>query len=147
MGEKRIETGVDDLIRLLKDNQKHFIEDVSKELNISLDVLKLWIDFLVEEKIISIEYSFTKPFIFLSENKNLSNVQNITFNTFKQNFIEQAKKNKLPETKFDFFWQKKLMEELEKSKEFFYTQAKNRKLIDLDTLWQTYIKKVLNETK
>ncbi len=58
-----IETGIDKLVKLVKEKAKISMEDAAKELGVSLTVVEEWADFLEEEGIISIEYKFTKAFL------------------------------------------------------------------------------------
>ncbi|MBL7055029.1 hypothetical protein ISS05_04695 [Candidatus Woesearchaeota archaeon] len=58
-----IETGVDKLVRLVKERARISMEDAAKQLGLSLTIIEEWADFLEEEGIISIEYKFTKPFL------------------------------------------------------------------------------------
>jgi chromosome segregation ATPase len=59
----KIETGVDRLVELVSQEKKISIDDAAKKLGISKVVIQEWADFLEEEKIISIEYSFNKTFL------------------------------------------------------------------------------------
>jgi chromosome segregation ATPase len=59
----RIETGVDRLVELINQDKRISIEDAAKKLGISKVVIQEWADFLEEEKIISIEYKFSKTFL------------------------------------------------------------------------------------
>ena len=58
-----IETGVDKLVRIVKERGKIALADAAKELGVSTSVIQEWVDFLEEEGIISVEYSLTKPFL------------------------------------------------------------------------------------
>ena len=58
-----IETGVDKLVKLVKERSKISIDDAAKELGVSLTVIEEWADFIEEEGIISKEYKFTKSFL------------------------------------------------------------------------------------
>lgn len=58
-----IETGVDKLVKLIKERSKISMDDAAKELGVSLTVVEEWADFIEEEGIIRIEYKFTKPFL------------------------------------------------------------------------------------
>jgi len=58
-----IETGVDKLVKLVRERSRISMEDAAKELGVSLTVIEEWSDFLEEEGIISLEYKFTKPFL------------------------------------------------------------------------------------
>ncbi|MBT3721560.1 hypothetical protein HN789_03940 [archaeon] len=57
---KNIETGVDKLVELVNKEKKISIDDAAKTLGISTVVIREWAEFLDEEKIISIEYKFSK---------------------------------------------------------------------------------------
>ncbi len=145
MDSKRVETGVDALISLLEDGKKHFIDDLSKNLDVSLDVVQLWIDFLVEEKIISIEYSFTKPFVFLNRksNKTVSDKE-VDLNYFKDLFFDSANEKKIPSDQIETLWKNKLETELNKFEDFFKSESEKRNLKDISTLWKSYKAKVQN---
>lgn len=67
-----VETGVDNLIRLLKEKGKISIPQASDELKVPQKTIESWVDFLVEEHKIGIEYKFTTPFIFMLEEKKES---------------------------------------------------------------------------
>ncbi len=59
----KIETGVDRLVDLINLEKKISVDDAANKLGISKVVIQEWADFLEEEKIISIEYSFSKTFL------------------------------------------------------------------------------------
>ena len=52
MPDDTITTGVDALLELLKSTEKIAMPDAAKKLNVPLDTLQSWVDFLVEERII-----------------------------------------------------------------------------------------------
>lgn len=146
MGEERVETGVDSLIHLLEDGKKHFLEDVAKTLDVSIEVLKLWVDFLVEEKVITIEYSFTKPFIFLNKAKKTQaqiEEEKYSFDGFKKTFEDQARSKKIPESDIKKYWQSHLLNITSKLKDFFIREAKKRNLENPDKLWIEYTNKLM----
>lgn len=60
---KNIETGVDKLVELINREKKVSVEDTAKKLGIGVVVIREWADFLEEEKIISIEYKFSKTIL------------------------------------------------------------------------------------
>ena len=45
------------------------MEDASKILKLPMNVVQSLVDFLVEEKIFGIEYKFTTPYIYISQEK------------------------------------------------------------------------------
>jgi hypothetical protein len=58
----RIQTGVDKLVALIKEKHKISLDDAAKILGVSKTVVTEWADFLEEESLIEIKYSFTKTF-------------------------------------------------------------------------------------
>ena len=58
-----IETGVDKLVKIVKERGKIALVDAAKELGVSTTVIQEWVDFLEDEGIISVEYKLTKPFL------------------------------------------------------------------------------------
>ena len=58
-----IETGVDKLVKIVKERGRIALADAAKELGVSATVIQEWVDFLEEEGIISVEYKLTKPYI------------------------------------------------------------------------------------
>lgn len=139
-GLKRVETGVDQLVKFLQGRGMIDMKEAASKLGMPLDVIQSWVDFLVEEEIVGIEYKFTKPYIYIMDktpgrvSKQLSN--------YKKRFEDAVKKNEMPETKTNFLWKSHLLNELEKQKEFFYQQANLRNLDNPDQLWDEYKKRV-----
>ena len=63
MGNQIVTTEVDALIKLVKDKKEISMEDAAKQLGMPIATIESWATFLEEEKIMSIEYKFTKPFL------------------------------------------------------------------------------------
>ena len=59
----KIETGVDKLVELISQVKSVSIDDAAKKLGISKVVIQEWADFLEEEKLITIEYKFSKTIL------------------------------------------------------------------------------------
>ncbi|MGV8168783.1 MAG: hypothetical protein ACP5N3_01890, partial [Candidatus Nanoarchaeia archaeon] len=64
---KSIQTGVDKLVEVIGTSKKISLDDASKQLGVSPQVIQEWADFLEKEKLITIEYSFSK--VWLCEKK------------------------------------------------------------------------------
>ena len=58
-----IETGVDKLVKLVKEMGRISLSDAAKALGVSQTVVQEWVDFLEEEGILGIEYTLTKPYL------------------------------------------------------------------------------------
>jgi hypothetical protein len=148
MAEARVETGVDELIGFLDSHGKSSLKEASTALNIPEATLQLWVDFLVEERILGLEYKFTKPYVFLNkEDKARSLLQGgdsvtKTVSDFRDEFFTQAKKKQLPESTIQGLWQAHLDEALEQRKEFFLREAKKRYVEKPEQLFIIYKRKL-----
>ncbi|MFH1409550.1 MAG: hypothetical protein ABIH34_06580 [Nanoarchaeota archaeon] len=58
-----IQTGVDRLVDLIQAKHRISFTDAAKELGVSKNVIEEWSNFLEEEGIISVEYTFTTPYL------------------------------------------------------------------------------------
>ena len=139
-----IKTGVDNLIELLKNREKITISDAAKELKINFKVLQKWVDFLVEEKIIGIEYKFTVPYIYLNRTKHEEEkiISKRSLKLIKNNFKERAKRKNIPEEQINVLWNKKLERELENQKEYFFRYARLRKISNVNEIWNDFYNKI-----
>lgn len=142
-----VKTGVDALLELLKRKEKLSLADAAIELSINEQTLKLWIDFLVEEKVIGIEYKFTKPYIYLNEPKkedkgHIIKEEKLQVKVFREAFIKRAEASNIPPQQIGFLWQDHLNNQLELQKPFFYREARKRGLTDIEQLWEAYRQKV-----
>ena len=150
MGEVKVETEVDDLISLLESRGKLGIQEAASELGIGEKFVQSWVDFLVEEKILGIEYKFTKPFIFLNKknsfedsNSKIMSKKDSGLSLIKKAYLDHAKEKNISEDKALILWNKKLRLALEKRKDFFIFEANKRKLKDVEGLFASYGEKLL----
>jgi len=144
MEGEQLETGVDDFMRCLEDGKKHSLQEIVSSLNIDMTTLQLWVDFLVEEKIIGVEYSFTKPFVFLNQPKNVIKQEEVIgISYFKDEFYNAAKLKKIPENKIEFFWKRHITDEINRLKELFMREARKRHLKNVEVLWNNYKEGIL----
>ncbi|HGJ65160.1 TPA: hypothetical protein ENS27_07190 [bacterium] len=149
MSDEIVKTGVDELLELLKNNNKLPLVDVAKKLGVAVDVVQAWVDFLVEERILGIEYKFTTPYIYL--NKPIENLRKVYVDSgpidltfFKNQFWDKAKHNNIPESRIPDLWRNHLLQELELKKKYFFYEAQARKIIDTEKLWEEYQKNLLS---
>ena len=151
MTSAAIETGVDDLIRFLKTKGKIGLKEAAQAINVSEQTLQLWVDFLVEERILGMEYKFTKPFIFLNaelQKKESSSASDkkadaLSITHYKKEFVDEAKKKKLPESTITQLWRKKVTETIDKKKDLFIREANKRGLPRTEELFKRYKQKQL----
>jgi hypothetical protein len=143
MGEEVITTGVDDLLDYLKGKDRVAMQDVATFLSVSMDTLQAWTDFLVEEKILGIEYKFTKPYIYLnqvekSKHKQVVEQAAMTLEQIKQEYKERAMAKQMPIPKIIELWRAHVQEALESKKEFFFEQASRKNASNPQQLWSQY---------
>ena len=147
MAEDTVTTAVDDLLEYLKGKEKVAMQDVATILNIPLETLQAWVDFLVEEKILGIEYKFTKPFIYLNKEsadprtKSLRTA--VSLDQVRQEYVEHAKAKQIPEAKVVELWKAHVADALERKREYFLEQASRRRMAGPDALWQRYKASIL----
>ncbi|RJQ16816.1 hypothetical protein C4573_02000 [Candidatus Woesearchaeota archaeon] len=148
MVNSTIETDVDKLIGLLKEKGQMSLGDAAKNLRISPKIVQSWVDFLVEEKILGIDYKFTTPFIYLNAGENALTKRkkeefSVSLRYFKDHFEQKARENKIPETKIRSLWENHLANKLELVKSFFFQEARRRSFSDVNALWDEYKDEVL----
>lgn len=141
MEMERVETGVDRMMSILEKGRKLSLTELSERLKIPESTLQLWVDFLVEERVLGIEYKFTKPYVFM--NKKTTSVAvvsdeaiDITF--YKKEFFEGAKRRQIPANKIPDLWTHHLDEAIEKQREFFAREAKRLSLYNVPEIFNKY---------
>jgi len=139
-----VRTGVDELLDLLAHNAKMPLTEVATKLKVDTGVIQAWVDFLVEEGIVGIEYKFTTPYIYLnkvvekkSDEKTIKE-SDYSISYFKKEFWEKAKTNNIPEGQVEMLWKNHVIQALELQKKYFFFEAQRRKLNDAEKLWQEY---------
>lgn len=139
-------TTADELMDLVRKRDKITIEEVSKILNIPMKTVQGLVDFLVEEKVLDIEYKFTTPYIYLSKKANNHKPEIIEKKEkpillSKEEFFEKAKARNIDYAKIESLWRKYLEKQLGSIKEDFFNKAKAKNLPEgtAETLWQKYL--------
>jgi len=134
-----LKTDVDDFIELIKQEGKMTISDAAKRLGVSEITVEAWTDFLVEERILGIEYKFTTPYIFMnihdeSESKGMLGLET------KEIFFEKARMKSIPQYQAVTLWVKYLSVNKDKIKSTFMQKAKSRGLSTEKRaiLWRKY---------
>jgi len=148
LADGTVRTGVDELLDLLKRIDKISLTDAAGKLGVSSALLQSWVDFLVEEEVVGIEYKFTKPFIYLnkpSEEKRarIKEEAELGLEAYKEDFKVRAAQKSIPAEKISFLWQEHVKSALNRRGEFFFREAKKRNLANIDNLWRTYTEKLL----
>ncbi|MBN2459780.1 hypothetical protein JXB28_05840 [Candidatus Woesearchaeota archaeon] len=150
MPEEVIRTGVDDLLDLLKKTDKISVHEAAKKLKLSSEMIQAWVDFLVEEEIVGVEYKFTKPIIYLNKPQQAKVDTTVkeepvqSMEIYKAEFKRKAAEKNIPQEKISFFWRNHVKEVLVRKKDFFYREAKKRNLANVENLWKAYGEKLLS---
>lgn len=149
MSEDTITTGVDALLELLKDTDKIAMPDAAEKLRVPLDTLQSWVDFLVEERIIGLEYKFTKPFIYLNKEEPKKKEKKSPIpklKEIKKVYMARARDKKIPANQIPHLWEAHVRQELAYLEPFFNEQSQRRGLQDTHErrrLWDTYNKQLI----
>lgn len=138
-----LKTSADDLYELVKSRKKISVEEAAKLLRMPISTVHALVDFLVEEKIFGIEYKFTTPYIYMSQEhpKREEYPQGFTKNMItKEEFFEKAKRRNMPFDKIYEMWNRYIKENLESIKKEFYMNAQSRGVPKekTDILWEKY---------
>ena len=121
-----IETGVDKLVKLVKERGRIPLQEAAKELGVSTTVIQEWMDFLEDEGIISVDYKLTKPYLVERRlTKKEVEVKAKEFASKKDVFVRKA------EVSLSFLG--KQAEEL-KNVKFEFDKLKNELGMELDTV-------------
>lgn len=148
MAEGIVKTGVDDLLELLKKVDKIALSDAAQKLGMGTPLLQSWVDFLVEEEIVGVEYKFTKPFIYLNKQPeekkaHVKEAAELGLQAYKEDFKLRAYQKSIPAEKISFLWKDHAKVALNRRREFFFREAKKRNLANADNLWHVYSEKLL----
>ena len=143
MADNVLKTSADDLYELVRSREKISVEDVAKILRIPDNIVQALVDFLVEEKIFGIEYKFTTPYVYISQEKkgkiDLSEKIGKKLVT-KEEFYQKAGKWNISAEKINVLWEKYIKENFDSIKKDFYIKAnlKNIPVGKIDILWEKY---------
>ena len=139
-----VTTGVDELLNYLREKDKVPMQDAATALDIPVETIQAWVDFLVEEKIIGIEYKFTKPFIYLNAAEErpaqgtVLERDAVSIEQIKREFEEHAREKKIPQSKIQELWLSHIREALTTKKNYFVEKAKQHNADDTEHLWEEY---------
>jgi len=151
MAEGVVTTGVDELLDLLRHVDRIAIIEAAEKLHVPLDTLQSWVDFLVEEKIVGLEYKFTKPFIYLNREEIISSKDALKkalpkLKEVKREYEERARAKQIPAEQIPKLWEAHFRQELAYLEQFFAEQAQRRGVQDTHErrrLWEEYAAQAL----
>lgn len=149
MVDEIIKTGVDDLLEFLQGIEKVPLTEAAQKLHISASLLQSWVDFLVEEQIVGVEYKFTKPIIYLNKPPEVKKAKikeevELGLDVYKEDFQTRASQKNIPTGKISFLWKNHVDVALSRKKEFFFREARKKNLLNSRELWTAYKEKLLS---
>ena len=145
-----VKTSADELYELVKSRKKISVEEAATLLKVPIGIVQSLVDFLVEEKIFGIEYKFTTPYIYLSQEKGnvieskiespISPVIAEKNIITKEEFYQKANKWNISPEKVSELWKKYVNENIGYIKEVFYSKANLKGISNekIDELWKKY---------
>ncbi len=146
MSDDELETQVDALLDLLKHNETIAVAEAAEQLGVDKDVVQQWVDFLVEERIVGIEYKFTKPYVYLNEPDEVEEDESEaeSFEELREEYLRQAEEKEIPESNRRTLWRQHVEKILEQKKPYFEDEADKRGLEPSEQLWNKYKERLLN---
>ena len=144
-GNAILKTSADQLMELVKNKEKVTVEEAAKILRMPEKTVQGLVDFLVEEKILGIEYKFTTPYIYLSKKEFAEKIfvrkKKEPILISKEEFYKKAKLRNIPYQKIEELWRKYIEEHSDKIKEEFFRKSgeKNISANKTEELWQKYL--------
>ena len=144
MDDNTLRTSADELYEIVKSKKKISVEEAAKLLKLPVKTTQALVDFLVEEKIFGIEYKFTTPYIYISQEKR----KDVEFQSTppkkiitKEDFFRKADGWNVPSEKINYLWKKYVQENIGSIKEDFYSKAQSRNMPRerIEVLWKKYL--------
>ncbi len=141
---EELKTGVDELLALLAGGQRISVPDVAKQLKQSEKTVQNWVDFLVEEKLLGIEYKFTTPYIYKNAQQKRMVMRQESIAELREQFLGRATDKNIPADKLAELWEHHLLAAVEAKQPYFALEAQKRGLQGA-VLWQRYTERVIGE--
>jgi hypothetical protein len=125
-----VKTGVDDLMDVLRQVSRISLPDAAKRLRQPEKTIQNWVDFLVEEKLVGIEYKFTTPYIYLNAPEKAASVlaRTDTIENLRKLFVTHAMEKGMPQEKLKALWENHLSAIIESRNNFFVQECLKRNL-------------------
>ncbi|MGM5483949.1 MAG: hypothetical protein ACQER9_03470 [Nanobdellota archaeon] len=139
-----IETDVDLLVSLVKKKGKISVEEAAKKLNINVKIVQEWVDFLVEEEVLGIEYKFVTPYLYFNKERNnkptVLEESEGEYLEDKDDFIKKSRERGLNDDQIRKLWKNYLKVNIDEIKDHFYRRAKSKNISEskIDALWSKY---------
>lgn len=141
-----IKTPADELMELVRVKKKISMDAAARELRLPLATVQALVDFLVEEKVLGVEYKFTTPYIYINDAsqvklKNMGKADGGASLAKKEAFYKKAEGKGIPKIKIDSLWRKYLGAHIPELRQEFVHKALERGLSrdKAEDLWLKYL--------
>lgn len=136
-----METDVDMLVSLVEQKGSISIEKAASQLKVPMATIQRWIDFLIEEEVLGIEYKFVTPYLYFNKplkNTSLDEVE-VTVED-KKEFFTKAKEKNLSTSEAKDSWLRYLNRHLTEYRKQFIAKAELKGITEskAQNLWQEY---------
>jgi hypothetical protein len=137
-----LRTDVDEFLDLIRQKGRISLQDAAKSLKIPISTIQAWVDFLVEEKIVGIEYKFTTPYVFMNveQNEKAEFRSAMQFDT-KEEFYAKAQHRGLNAGQIKLLWLKYLNLNKNYMMKTFFEKSQERGInkAKAEALWSKYM--------
>ena len=144
-----VKTSVDDLMELVNKYPKISVSEAAKKLKTHETTVQAWVDFLVEEHILGIEYKFTTPYIYVHDQEKLDRVkhheESYSLDDYKNGFEQKAQEQNIPKERIPSMWKEHLRYVIASNKQFFIEECGRRGVEEAEDLYAQYEVEVLDE--
>ena len=144
---QEIQTGVDELMQLLREHHKISIKEAAQKLQTPETTIQAWVDFLVEDHILGIEYKFTTPYVYIHNEERVEELQeenedNYALNDYRNGFYQKAQEKQLPEENIEKLWKEHLLYVVREQQQHFLRECQKRGVPQAQELFEEYIEEV-----
>lgn len=137
-----VKTNVDQLMQVVREKGKLSVAEAAKQLGVPEKTVQAWVDFLVDEHILGIEYKFTTPYIYVHSEDRLKAAQEEqkhTLKDFKDVFFAYAQQKNMPPEKLPHLWNEHLKYAAENQKQYFIEECKRQGLKEGEKKYDEYL--------
>ncbi len=144
-----LQTGVDQLMKLVKEKKKISVTDAAKELKVPVKSVQSWVDFLVEEHVLGVEYKFTTPYVYVNSEERMQAVEhekkeNYSLKDFKDVFYSYAQTKNMPAERLPHLWHEHVRFTAEGQKDYFLEECQRRGVNNAVQLYKEYVEELLH---
>lgn len=143
-----LKTSADQLMDLVRSKGKMTVAEAAKALNVSEKTVQSWVDFLVDEHILGVEYKFTTPYIYVHSEERLAKVRtddkHYKLSDFKEIFLKYAREKQMSQDKLPVLWEEHIKRVVLGQRQFFMDEARRRGIQNPERLFERYLEGLLN---